>query len=320
MSRYVKIGAAGFSLKKGDYNWGMERLIGEMRLYLEENLSPVLDDKPDLIVLPEVCDEYGNFTDQQCLEYYEAKEDYFLYFFQRMAAERRVHIAYPTMRKMPDGTFRNATYLIDAAGKLLGVYHKNYSVIHPGCAYQTLSGRDATVFETECGRCACVTCFDLNFEELCFKYKKQKPELLLFSSLFHGGILQNYWAYTLRSYLIGAVAGLECSIISPVGEKLFRSTNYFHYLTGTINLDYTVIHLDNHFEKLSQIKRKYGDTVRISDPGHLGCVMLTSESERFSINKIAEEFELEALDDYLNRSRIYREATLEPESLKGENL
>jgi hypothetical protein len=94
--------------------------------------------------------------------------------------------------------------------------------------------------------------------------------------------------------------------VSPVGEIVAQSTNYLNELTHRINLDRVVAHLDGNSPALSAMKRTYGRAVRIHDPGLLGSVLVTSESDEVSAAHMAEEFGLELLDDYFSRARDHR--------------
>ena len=91
------------------------------------------------------------------------------------------------------------------------------------------------MIQCDFGRVVCAICFDLNFDELRLRYVQARPDLILFSSMYHGGLMQNYWAYSCRSHFIGAINGLQCTVISPLGELLAASTNYFHHITTTVN-------------------------------------------------------------------------------------
>jgi hypothetical protein len=87
-----------------------------------------------------------------------------------------------------------------------------------------------------------------------------------------------------------------------VGERLAHSTNYFPNITATINLDCAQAHLDGNRGKLAALKKKYGPEVSIFDPGKLGSVLIISESETVDVNAMIREFEIELLDDYLERA------------------
>ena len=134
---------------------------------------------------------------------------------------------------------------------------------------------------------------------------------MLFSSMYHGGFMQQAWAYDCRSWFAGAVAGQDCRIINPVGEVIASSTEYFPYVTATINLDYAVCHLDFNWDKFRAAKAKYGRKVGFRDPGRIGAALLTSETDEFTVWDIVKEFEIELLDDYFDRSRISQQSRIE---------
>ena len=58
------------------------------------------------------------------------------------------------------------------------------------------------------------------------------------------------------------------------------------------------------------MKRKYCDLVSISDPGRIGAVMITSEHDSISADRMIDEFDIQLLDDYFNQSRAVREQKL----------
>lgn len=124
--------------------------------------------------------------------------------------------------------------------------------------------------------------------------------------------MQNYWAYQLRAFFAGSIRPpAPCSIVSPLGEVVAKSTNYQCYITETINLDYFIIHLDLNWDKIKAMKQKYGSQVRVLDPGLLGVVMISSESESLTKETLIAEFDFILLDDYLGMSRQHRLDNLE---------
>ena len=74
--------------------------------------------------------------------------------------------------------------------------------------------------------------------------QSKKPDLIIFSSMYHGGIVQQEWAYNCRAYFAGAICGCQSRILNPFGEECATSTNYQDYITGRINLDYALAHID----------------------------------------------------------------------------
>ena len=135
-----------------------------------------------------------------------------------------------------------------------------------------------------------------------------QPDLIVFSSMYHGGLMQAYWAYSCRSHFVGAIAGraTPSRILNPLGQVVASNTDYFDSAVARINLDCALVHLDFNWSRLRALKEKYGPAVTITDPGLLGSVLIASEHEVISIDQMIEEFELERLDDYMARSLAHR--------------
>ncbi|MEF3310936.1 carbon-nitrogen hydrolase family protein [Paenibacillus sp. GYB004] len=309
MANYVKISCLTAPPCPVEANDGDATIVAKVIDYWRVQLEQVLPDRPDMIVLPEMCDAPGNtaFTASRNQSYYRHRKEQIRDFFAEVASNHHCYIAYSAVREIPDGSFRNSIQMIDRGGNVIGVYDKNHVLIEENTEHGTLYGNEAPIIQTDFGRVACVICFDLNFDELRLKYVNAKPDLLLFSSLFHGGFMQQYWAYSCRAFLASSVFPTTPSqIISPVGEIIGSSTNYYSFVTRTVNLDCAVIHIDHNGKHFNDIKKKYGSKVKIDDPGKLGSVLLSSETDEFTAQDIIAEFGLELLDEYLDRSRSHK--------------
>jgi len=309
MSKKIKIATIGSNLNAIKNNTSLENVVNEVITSLQMEMEQVMPDSPDLIVLPEHCDVPGRFySDKNVLfEYIKARGNQIFNFFSNTAKANRCYIAFPTMQAAGDGTCRNSIIIFDRNGEVAGTYIKNHPTIHELSQYNILCGNSAPVIECDFGRIACAICFDLNFDELRLKYVKEKPDLIIFSSMYHGGLMQNYWAYSCRAHFIGAIGNDKPSaIISPVGEIIAASTNYFDFVTATVNLDCAVIHLDYNWDRLKAAKKKYGTKFKMFDPGHLGAVLISSETEEFTVKDIIREFSIETLDEYMERSLSYQ--------------
>ena len=308
MANYVTIstiGAAAVRFSSGNKLHGQEA-VDRMIAHWKGKLGQVLPDRPDLIVLPEACDRYPEYTLDERLAYYRVRKTQVRDFLASVAKEHECHIAYSAAREMDDGTWRNSTQMIDRSGNVAGIYNKNHCVIEETTQAGILCGKDAPIIECDFGRVACAICFDLNFDELRLKYARAQPDLLVFSSMYHGGLMQAYWAYSCRAHFVGAICGAKSAIISPVGERIASSTNYFDFVTATVNLDCKVVHLDYNWGKLTAMRNKYGPKVKVMDPGYLGAVLISSETDEFSIDDMIAEFKLEVLDDYMARALAHR--------------
>jgi predicted amidohydrolase len=307
--RYVTVSTIGIKYEPSGLPDGpAARAAAFMADRLKERIAQVLPDRPDLILLPEYCDLPAEYIGGKQAAYCEARGSSIRDMLADLAAKHRCYIAYPTLRAGDDGRWRNSILFLDRQGQLAGVYDKNHPTISEIEQNGIVPGSEAPVIETDFGRIAGAICFDLNFARLLEQYRKAKPDLIVFASMYHGGLAQKLWAYQCRAHFAAAIGGLPSGVLAPNGETIAQTTNYFDFVTARINLDSMLVHLDYHWEKLRRIKEKYATDVKISDPGYLGSVLLSSEREGLSVQQLADEFELEPLDDYLHRSLAVQDA------------
>lgn len=275
--------------------------------FWRNNIEKVLDSSPDIIVLPEYCDRFCDFSTAQYIEYIENNgtiSDLLSY----IAKENMLYITYPGLRRHETDMqypYRNCVRMYDKTGEVAHTYDKNHVIIEENAA-KIGYGTEASVYITEKMKIVFGICFDLNFDALLERYKEYEPNLFLFSSYYHGGLKQDQWAYALRCYMASAISGNTGRIINPFGQIIASTTNYYDYVTATVNLDCKVVHLDYNMEKIRQAKKKYRQMLTVHDPGNVATVLLTCESEDMSIKDILKEFEIETYDEYLRRSIEYR--------------
>lgn len=306
-ANYVTVATIGNQPHSVDKTQGMQNMVKQVTEFWRSKLEQVLPDKPDLIVLPEACESPSGLSAEEQFAYIRILKNQLLDLFASVAKEHHCYIVFGAIREEGNGVWRNSSILLDREGNVAGMYHKNFPT--PGeIENGIIPGSEAPVFECDFGRVACVICFDLNFTELCDKYATQKPGIILFSSMYHGGLIQSYWAYRCRSFFVGALDSRDVpsEIRNPQGEVIASSTNYFDFTVATINLDYCQAHLDYNWERLRKLKEKYGNDVTITDPGKLGSVLITSGHQSISAADMVKEFGIELLDDYLNRSVMFR--------------
>ena len=313
MANYIRISTIGAAAAGGNPGAGQEA-VDRMIAHWQAKFARVLPDEPDVIVVPECCDRFPAHSMEERQAYYAFRGRQVADYFASVARESSCYVAYPAVRLMEDGSYRNSVELFDRTGASMGFYNKNYPVITENTEGGVLSGREAPLFECDFGTVGCAICFDLNYDGIRRKYAETQPDLLLFASMYHGGLMQGYWAYTCRAHLATAICGLRSGVISPVGEEIAMSTNYFDFLTTDVNLDCKVAHLDFNGEGLGAMKRKYGAGVRVHDPGYLGSVLISSEMDEVTSAELVAEFEIELLDDYFARSIAHAEDPANMES------
>lgn len=307
-SNYIRVATIGgrpsWSYVQGrDHQYYVDQLI----TFWKNEINQVLPDRPDLILLPELCDVPFGLKASAWKEYLSIRGDQIKDQLALIARSNRCYVAYGTLQLDEQGNLRNAAVLLDRSGKTAGTYHKQFPTIGE-IEDGIRPGEDTPVFQCDFGTVAFAICFDLNFEELLHAYRLKKPDILLFPSNYHGGIMQNYWAYGCRAFFVGSIngGGTPSEIRNPLGDVVATSTNYFDFAVATINLDSRIIHLDNHWSKLKDMKNKYGREVTILDPGRLAPVLISSASPQRTADMLLKEFNLEPLDSYFDRSRQRR--------------
>ena len=272
-----------------------------MQDYWLSSFESVIYDRPDFIVLPESCDKVLDMDESLKPGYKDLKQQKTVEFFSGLAREFGTHVVFNS-----NIDNRNTSFAVNPNGEIAGRYFKVFPMtteMYEGI----IPGKEAVAFEYgKIKRAGFAICFDLNFTELMNECAKLKPDVIFFSSMYHGGLMQRAWAYSTRSFFVSSICGRESAITAPNGRIIANSTNYTDFCVSDINLDNELIHLDFNREKFGDIKKKYGDGVLIDDIGYLGSALISCELEDKTMDDIVSEFELIKLDDYFNFARSER--------------
>lgn len=285
-----------------------DRLVDAMVAFWRSEIEAVLPDRPDLILLPELCDRYEGIDPAARIALQPAMQAAMRPALAELARSASCYLGYASAMPDADGIWRNAVTVIDRSGVEAGSYAKNWLVVTE-TEFGLVPGRGPAVIETDFGRIGAAICFDLNFLELLEGYRPLQPDLMIFPSRYHGGMMQPYWAYQLRSHFVASVGvgNLTSDVWSPVGRRIAASTNYAPTVTTMINTNCAVVHLDFNRPGLKALKRARGRAVTITDPGELGAVMITGEDPAVPVAGLLAEYEIEPLDAYFERSRHHND-------------
>ena len=265
-----------------------------------KRLAQIQDRDLDLVVTSEGIEWYGQY--EQPGESLDRPGPY-LQMYMDFARSVKCHVAGSC--KIREGVaVYNSLIIIGPDGAILGRYDKTFlppksgSEIDRGYA----SGKGAVVVDTAIGRIGCAICFDLNFESLRKEYARLKPDIMAFASAYHGGLMQAVWAYECRCFFVAALVVQDGGILDPFGRPVARASEYTRWPMAQVNLDYVMVHVDENGRRFHEIRRKYGDSVTIDVPAHVGSAMISSNSSQLSALDVVKEFDLELLDDYFARS------------------
>jgi hypothetical protein len=195
--------------------------------------------------------------------------------------------------------------LVDRAGTVVGRYHKMFPTIGEMEA-GVLPGRDCPVFETDFGALALVICFDLNFAEIRERLRPRRPDLVVFSSMYRGGLECQNWALDLGCHVLTAIASELGRLVDP-GGQLLRVSTYEALLCQRVNLNKRQLHMDNNWGKMDAMLARYGADLSFEFSTQEARFVIGWEKEDRDVDEIADEFDLEPIAEYFARSRRLRQ-------------
>ena len=117
MANYVKISVVGPHPPADPAPERPREAVDRMIDHWRRELAQVLPDRPDLIVVPEMCDRFANHTPEQRRAYVEARGGRVRDFFAGVARDNRCHVAYSSGRGDEAGRWFNSTRFSGAAGR-----------------------------------------------------------------------------------------------------------------------------------------------------------------------------------------------------------
>lgn len=277
---------------------------------MEKWIDAAALNEPDIVLLTEGC--MHNTPRTATREEKDAKSDPLpepgpiTRLLSGKAKQHHCYIIGSYWRKNTQGPGRfNSAVLIDRAGDVVGYYDKKFPTIGE-MEGGVLPGRGAVVFDTDFGRIGALICFDLNFDELLAEYKKKGAELLCFLSNYRGGVRVPAIAMRNQCFIASAVPDENGVIVDPLGRTLAESSHYGRIIFARINLDSQLIHIDFNVDRVRLMKEKYGPAVSVEVASPEAYYFISSLHPDRSIQDMIKEFEIETLDQYLDRSRSVR--------------
>ena len=276
----------------------VEAMIRHLTGAIEKELAR----RPDLIVLPELCDMWQGMPREQRHDWIALRGDSILNILREYARKYRTYIVYPAYRELGNRRYANSAFLIDREGDVVSIYDKVYPTVGD-IEFGTIPGKGPVIAETDFGTLGTAICFDLNFWELLDRYAALRPDVIVFCSYYHGDFMLRAWAYKCRAHLIAATIGrLEKDVFTPCGTPQRVERNYFRTFSERINTNCAVVHLDFNQAKIQAACDKYGPALRIDTAGGVGAVTLFCDDPAIPIHDIIREFGIELWDDYYRRS------------------
>jgi predicted amidohydrolase len=217
-----------------------------------------------------------------------------------IAKKNSMYVVCPIVERAGKKTY-NSAILIDRAGEIVGAYHK----IHPTIGELEAGitpGTDPVVLRTDFGPVGFAICFDLNFRDVGEGLKAKGAKLVLFPSMYPGGLQLSIWALDLSFYMASAFTGIGSAIVDPLGRVLVKSSHYMPIISKVINPCFEVMHCDYNNKKWDTIKMKYGTGVEIDIAEPEDVFALYINRDDLTVDDVIKEFELERREEYYNRA------------------
>lgn len=279
---------------------GTERLLTQAAAYLERAARM----GADLVAFPEV---YPQLAVADLFHHPEPTEGGTLVRIRELAKKHKLMIVWPRLEYDPARGIRNASVLVGRDGEVIGRYDKMFptpSEMEKG----VVPGSRAHVFETDLGRVGLLICFDLNFPEVRDALKAGRPDVVVFSSMYRGGLQAQALALELRSFVVTAITS-ELGLIVDRAGRVLRESTYEALAVAPINTNSVALHMDNNWNKMDAMLAKYGPALTFDYHTREAFYVIESTRDE-DIGAIVAEFQLETADDYFNRTRRARAAAI----------
>ncbi|MAE60291.1 MAG: hypothetical protein CMJ49_02925 [Planctomycetaceae bacterium] len=310
MSHKATISLVSFPTLPSDAPGRLEATLARMQSYVRR----AADARADLVAFPEECNVHGgpDSTDQAC----EAMVGPTLSALSAAAARNGIYVVCP-LSTVEAGVRHNSSALLDRAGQLVGVYHKNFPV-HPELDAGTMPGTEAPVFQTDFGRVGLCICFDLEYHEVGRQLCNHGAELVVWSSMWAGARMMSRWCIEF-GFAMAAVCFGESALTDVAGREIARvrrerddPDHVTSMVTGSVDMDERLLHHDFNLDRLRRARATYGDDAIDAEHIKSECrLKINSLASGRSTDELLGEFDFESLRDYHARARRDRQRALD---------
>jgi predicted amidohydrolase len=258
----------------------------------------------DLVAFPEL---YPQLALKDMFHHSEPSEAGTLDSVRDLARRHKLLVVWPRLEYDADRGIRNTAILVDRSGDVLGRYDKMFPT--PGELEKgVIPGTGVPVFETDFGRVGMLICFDLNFPEVAEMLKRGRPDVVVFPSMYRGGLQAQALAFELGAFVVTAISSELGLVIDRCG-RIIKESTYETLGLATINTNSVALHMDGNWTKMDAMLARHAPNLQFDYHTREAYVVIESTAER-DIHELAKEFDLETADAYFERSRRLRSESL----------
>jgi predicted amidohydrolase len=216
-----------------------------------------------------------------------------------IARKYRMYVVCPIREISDDGRQYNTAVLLDRQGRVAGRYRKMFVYWGEGVHL----GRDgAALFDTDFGRIAILTCFDLNFDELWQEAERKGAEIVFWPSAYGGGLPLAGYAMIHNYYVVAVGRGTFIDNLGRTIDAVEKPRP--QQLIATLDLDRTLIHSNFNKEKLARMLREHrGEIVEEQFLDAESWHVLRAIKPGVRVGDLCKQYQIETLREYRHRSR-----------------
>jgi len=312
MPRSIRLAGVSFVPQAVDHSKGVN--LAPLRDVVHE----VAREKPNFICFPELCACKAGGAKRNALELKPFAEE-----VGKLAKEVGCALVVPFAEKVGTQYF-NSVPIVDAQGKLILVYRKNYPTdgeMRDGFT----PGTEVPVGVCDGVRVGAAVCFDACYPQVWAELEAGRARVVFYPTEYWAGRYLHYYAMRFGYTIVVAYRG-ESAVVDMSGRHLVRQGQDSYlvkqkklppWAVADIPLEREVFHMDYNQQKCEAIRKKYGPGVVIETYQEEDFFLITSRLDGVSIEQIAKEFELETMRDYFSRCAKQREQVLRTHGKAG---
>ena len=217
----------------------------------------------------------------------------------KLAKKHRMYVVCPIREQADNDRQYNTAVLLDREGKVAGYYRKVFVWWTEGL---NLGEEGVKVFDTDFGRIALLTCFDLNFDEVWQEAERKGAEIVFWPSAYGGGMPLNAYAMIHNYYVVAVGQGNMIDILGKTIESVEQPCP--KQFIATLDLDLTIVHTDFTVEKVAKLLREHPDEVELVS--HLTVeqwYVLRALKPGVRVRDLCKQYGIETLREFRHRSR-----------------
>ena len=217
----------------------------------------------------------------------------------KVAQKHRMYVVCPIREQAGDGRQYNTAVLLDRQGKVAGTYRKVFVFWGEGvhCSQQGVR-----VFDTDVGRIALLTCFDINFDELWQSAERQGAEMVIWPSAYGGGLPLNGYAMIHNYPIIAVGNGDFIDLLGHTMKKVEQPCPQ-QFIT-TLDLDWTLVHENFNSAKVAKMLQEHRGEIEVERRMNVEAWwLLRAVKPGVRVRGLCKQYHIETLREYRQRSR-----------------